>query len=413
MNLQFIGIVIALSFSAWFAGSETTFLSYNKARFQAWFHRGKRGTRAVDFLSRSPERFLIITLIGNNLSNVLYSSLIALWLVGLGFSEELILVTAPIILLVFGEHIPKAIARQSADRIVPTVGVILYWQRALLWPIARLVEIVLIRMQRRMQIPEQAMGQALSRIEIASVLRIAGQEGLFPKNTREILRRFFLLSERWVKDIMTPRTAVVALDLNTPPSEARRRIIDSGFTRLPCYRDDIDNIVGVLVAQDLLKKPPDIQSITRPLPSVPASLTVVELVSWMKRHRTSLAGVLDEYGGLAGIVTVDDIARELVGLIKDEYDADDHQCIRLSKKVWLVDGRARMSLLTQQLGFKPFKEKAISLGGAIIKRFGSIPKVGDELDLPAMKIRVVRANPRGVGLVRITIKDPVDSERRS
>jgi len=367
----------------------------------------------VDFLSRNPERFLIITLIGNNLSNILYSSLIALYLIGFGVSEQLILVTAPLILLIFGENIPKAIARQSADRIIPTVGVILYWQRLFLWPITRLVEVVLIRMQRRMQIPEQAMGQALSRAEIASMLRIAGQEGLFPKNTGEILRRFFLLSERRVKDIMTPRTAVVALDLNTPTSEARQRIIDSGFTRLPCYRDEIDNITGVLVAHDLLKKPSDIQSIIRPLHSVPASLTVVELVSWMKRHRTSLAGVLDEYGGLAGIVTVDDIARELVGLIKDEYDTDDRECIHLSKKVWLVDGRTRMSLLTQRLGFEPFKEEAASLGGAVIRRFGSIPKVGDELNLPALKIRVIRADPRGVGLVRITIKEPVDSERRS
>jgi len=412
LDLQLIGILAALFFSAWFAGSETSFLSYNRARLQAWLRSGRKGTRAVDFLSRKPERFLITTLTGNNLSTVIYSSLMALWLTRYGFSERFILVVAPLILLVFGETIPKVIARQSANQIILVVGVVLYVFRLSAWPFIRLIETVLVRMGRYVGLPEKTTGHVLSRTEIVNEIKTAGREGDYPENTYRILHRFFKISERRVRDIMTPRTSVVALSVDAPASEARRLIIESGFTRLPCYRKQLDDVIGVVTAQDLLKKPPDLKTVIRPLLSVPALLTVVELVSWMKKNRTSLAGVLDEHGGMAGIVTVDDIARELVGMIEDEYDTEDHQCIRLSNSTWLVDGRTRLSILGQRLGFDLFREEAASLGGAVIRLFNRIPKVGDELDLPAATIRVIQASPRGVGLVRITVRDRPDNDNR-
>ena len=405
MDYILTGILAALLLSAWFAGAETTFLSYNKVRFQAWLHGGVRGTRAVDFLSRNPERFLITTLTGNNLVNVLYSSLVAVWLARHGFSERVILIAAPLVLLVFGETIPKAIARQLANRSILVVGNILYWLRGAMWPFVGVVEALMNRLQKRLGLPHQTIGEALTRAEIADVLVNAGREGQFPVNTLTMLRRFFSISERRVKDIMTPRTAIVALAMDTSLSDARRKVIDSGFTRLPCYRDSIDEVEGVLVAHDLLKNPPNLTAVIRPLPMVPVSLPVVELVPWMNKRRCRLAGVVDEYGGLAGIVSSADIARELVGMIEDEYDVDDRDCIRLSDKIWLAQGRMRMSLLNQVIGFEPLKTKAASLGGAVMGITGGIPAVGDEFDLPEVKLRVIRADRSGVYLVRLTIKE--------
>ena len=398
-------IIAALLASAWFAGAETTFLSFNKARFQAWLHRGDRGTRAVDFLNRNPERFLTTTLAGNNLANVFYSSMMAIWLSRHGFSEHFILVIAPVILLIFGEAIPKVIARQMADKSILIVGSLLFYLRVIMLPLVKIIELVMSRIQQRLGLSDQLMGQAFSRIEIASELNQAGQDGLFDENTSILLKRFFRFSERRVKDIMTPRTAVVALSQDTPVSEARRRILESGFTRLPCYEENIDNITGLLAAPNLLAKPEDLKSVILPFLVVPSSLSVIKLISWMKKHRTGLVGALDEYGGFAGIVTVDDIAQELVGLIRDEYDTGDRHCIRLSKKVWLVHGRTRISMLMQNLGFDVFDTRASSVGGALNQIAGRIPKAEDEFDLPSVNLRVINASPREVGLIKITLKE--------
>ncbi len=413
MDFQLSGILIAALFSAWFAGSETVFLSYDKARFQAWLLRGVKGTRSVDFLSKKPERFLITTLTGNNLCNVLYSSLFALWFNKYGFSEQFILIAAPLFLLVFGEAAPKVMANQLADRSILVVGRALYIMRIAFLPVVSLVEAYLGFLQRRLGLTEKAMDHMLSRSDITGTLHEAGKCGVLPATESKMLQRFIGMTERRVRDIMTPRISVVALPLDTPVSKARRIILESGFTRLPCYEDEIDNIAGVLVARDLLKNPVHLIEVLRPLPLVPESLPLVNLLTWMRKNRSSLAGVIDEHGGFEGIVSIDDLAEELVGLIRDEYDADDRECIRLSESTWLVNGQTRLSLLEQRLGFKPLKSKAASLGGAIVNIEGGIPEVGAEFDLPAVRLRVVSADKRGVRLVRLTVKSPADNETKA
>ena len=405
MDLQLMGVLLALLFSAWFAGAETTFLSFNKARFQAKLHSGTKGAWAVDFLNRNPERFLITTLTGNNLSNVIYSSLIALWFTKYGISEEFIFIAAPLIVLIFGEAIPKVIARQLADRLILIVGILLFSVRILLWPIVRLVELVISAIQKRLNIPVQAVGAVLSRMEITSELTKAGQDGLLTDNSVLMLRRLFNISERRVRNIMTPRISVIAIPDDTSISEARRIILDSGFSRLPCYSESIDNLTGVVIANDLLEDPSDLKSVLRPLHFVPESLPVIELAPWMKKRHIILAGVIDEFGGFAGIVSIDDIAQELVGVIRDEYDSSDRDCIRLSQKVWLAAGRTNFRFLTEKTGIKPFGKRATSLSGVLTQIDGNIPKVGDEFDLQNANFRIIKADPRGVDLVKITIRD--------
>ncbi len=410
MEALLIGILASLVLSAWFAGAETTFLSFNKARLQAWLQRGVRGARTVDFLYRDPERFLISTLTGNNLVNVLYSSLAALWLTLHGISEEVVLVVTPLVLLVFGETIPKAAARQLADRIVPAVGIGLFGFRLVVWPMVKLAEIVVNAVQRRLGLSQHVMGRLLRRADIVAVFEEAGREGDITEDSQTLIRRMFRASELRVKEIMTPRTAVVALKLDTPVSEARGMVIESGFTRMPCYRDTIDDVVGVVVAHDLLTNPPDLESVMRPLPLVPDSLRLVYLPHWFRKHRTLMAGVIDEFGGLAGVVSVEDLIEELVGPISDEYDSDDPDCIRLSDRVWLARGHIRLSHLIQRMGIEQFRSDARSLGGFITKQTGGIPEVGAEFDHPTVRLRVIRADQRGVDLVRIYIKENMASD---
>jgi len=241
----------------------------------------------------------------------------------------------------------------------------------------------------------------LSREEIVSLLTTSGR-GDYQSSSGEMILKFFNLSDLRVSDIMTPRIAVVAVPDEFDLSEVRKAIVESGYTRLPVYHQNRENLVGLVMAKDLLQDAPDLKSVMRPLPMVPESMKAIRFLEWARRNHTGLAGVVDEYGGFAGVVGPEDLAQELVGAIRDEFD-DQSGCIRLSARTWLVAGSTRITHLPAHLEFELKGYKSRSIGGVVTEIAGTIPKTGKELNLGKFRLRVLRAGAKGVELVRITI----------
>ncbi|MDP8229066.1 MAG: hemolysin family protein [Candidatus Electryoneaceae bacterium] len=404
MNLQIIGISIAVTLSFYFAGGETAFLCFSQTRLQAWLKQKKRGSKTVYFLSERPERFLTTILIGNNLANVLYSSLMALVLMEYGFSERTIFIVSPLILLIFGETIPKTIGRQFADPLIVPVAVILRFIRLSLLPIVIIVEKTTRYFQKRLGISETTT-QVLSRSDIAAVMVDADNQGLFDPTEKELLRRVIRLGNRKVRDIMTPRTSVTALPLHVSIDEARRLFLSSGFSRLPCYYHTMDNIIGMVSAKDLLSNPPNLVSVIRALPMVPESLSAMRLPGWFRKRSSGLAGVVDEYGGFAGLVSSEDLAEEVVGPILDEYDREEIRCVRMTENIWMVDARMRMTHLSEITGVELPKSRATSVGGFITEIAGAIPSKGAEFTVGSLLFCVTRSDMRGVRQLRLILDD--------
>ena len=405
MDWQLAGIICAIVLTGWFAGAEIVFLSFNKARLHAWRRAGVPGAERVWFLIEKPERYVGTTLIGTNLLAVIYSSLAAVWLESHRVPPIYIFTLPPLALLVLAEIVPKVIGRQLADRVILTVGWGLAWSRRLLYPAVALVEAGFNRVRQRWELGDSSVNLVLSRVEIATALDEAGSGGAISMASHVLIRRFFRLSELRVSDVMTPRTAVVGVPEGTPVGEARRRMITSGYSRLPVYRGSLDDIVGVVFAREMLSNPADLPEIIRPLPMAPESMRVIKLLPWMRRQRASLAGVVDEFGGLAGIVGLDDLAQELVGPILDEYDSDAAECLQVTQRVWLAPGSARLSLISHRIGLDFHGVRARSLGGLAVELAGGIPRSGVEVRLSGAVMRVIRASARGVDLVRITLED--------
>lgn len=405
MDWQLAGIICAIVLAGWFAGAETVFLSFNKARLHAWRRAGVPGAERVWFLTEKPERYVGTTLIGTNLLAVIYSSLAAVWLESHRVPPIYIFTLPPLALLVLAEIVPKVIGRQLADRIILAVGWGLAWSRRLLYPAVALVEAGFSWVRRRWELGDSSVNLVLSRAEIATALDEAGSGGAISMASHTLVQRFFRLSELRVSDVMTPRTAIVGVPEGTPVGEARRRMITSGYSRLPVYRGSLDDIVGVVFAREMLSSPADLPEITRPLPMAPESMRVIKLLPWMRRQRASLAGVVDEFGGLAGIVGLDDLAQELVGPILDEYDSDAAECLQVTRRVWLAPGSARLSFISHRMGLDIHGVRARSLGGLVVELAGGIPRSGVEIRLSGAMMRVIRASARGVDLVRITLED--------
>ena len=406
MDWPLVGIVIALALSGWFSGAETVFLTFNKARLHAWRRAGAVGAERVWFLTEKPERYVGTTLIGNNLVMVLYSSLAAVWLEARDVYPVVIFTLPPLLLLIFGEVIPKVLGRQLADRIIFAVGWGLTWSRRALYPAATLIESAMNRARKRWELDDSGVNLMLSRAEIATALDDAGSAGAISPTSRRLVRRYFRLSELRVSDVMTPRTAVVGLPETTSVVEAQRRMAQSGFSRLPIYRGSLDNVTGVVFARELLTSPASLSEVTRSLPMVPEAMRVVKLLPWMRQQKASLAGVVDEFGGLAGIVGLGDLAQELVGPILDENESETSDCLQVAPRIWLAQGSTRLSFLGHRLGLEFAGAKSRSLGGLVVRLAGEIPRSGSEFMIPGAKLRVIHARRRRVDLVRITLDEP-------
>mgnify|MGYP002725578038 CR=1 FL=1 len=404
MEVRIVGLILTLLLSAWFAGVETIFISFNKNFLPIWKRENARGSLAVDYLLERPERFLITTLTGNNLVNVIFTSLLTLNLTIIGISDKLIMVIAPTVLLLFGEIIPKSIARQNADKLILPMGKILFVFRIILFPAVKVIEGFYHILSGWLHVSDVSEHKILSKANITDELEHADQSGSIPVASRPLIKGLLKISEKRVSDIMTPRISVVGAKYGITRNAAIEIMLDSGHSRLPYYKGSIDNIVGLITARSLLASRSPIKDIITELHSVPAGITVVKLLAWFRRNSISFASVIDEYGGIAGVVSIEDLVEELVGPIQDEYDLSTSGVLKITPDMWLINAHEKISQVQRIIGIELKSERATSIGGLVTEISGEIPKVGKILKIAQGTIQVLQASPNGVKMVRLTIK---------
>lgn len=409
MEYRTAGILLSLMLSAWFAGVETIFLSFNKNFLPVWKRERKHGSSSVDFLLKRPERFLVTTLTGNNLANVIFTSILTLNLTIIGVSERSIMIVAPVVLLLFGEAIPKSIARFNADKLILPMGRMLFVIRIIMFPAVKFIELLFHVLSRWLHISDFSEHKILSKADITNELTQANLSGSISVESRPMIRGLLKISEKRVSDIMTPRISIVGAKSGITREAAIDIMLESGHSRLPYYENSIDNIVGLITARSLLASDSDIKSVITELPSVPAGITVVKLLAWFRKNRISFASVIDEYGGTAGIVSIEDLVEELVGPIQDEFDLSTPGVLKVTQNMWLINAHEKISHVQRITGIEITSDCATSMGGLVTELSGKIPKVGKVIKIDQCTLQVLQASPNGVGLVRLTTKHVIKS----
>jgi len=413
LNYSIFGLIVTLVLSAWFAGVETIFLSFNKNYMPIWKQNNTRGYKAVNYLLDRPERFLVTTLTGNNFVNVMFTSLLTLNLTLLGFSERVIMVVAPTVLLLFGEVIPKTIARQNADKLILPMGKLLFVFRILMFPAVKIIELVFHSILKWLKISELSEHKILSKANITDELSLANRSGSVPIAQRPMIKGLLNISEKRVSDIMTPRISLVGAKPGISREEAIGLMLESGHSRLPYYEGSIDNIKGLITAKSLLVNETNLMDAVSELPSVPAGIPVIKLLAWFRKNGVSFASVIDEYGGVAGVVSMEDLVEELVGPIQDEYDLSSPGVLNVSENMWLISAKEKLSHIQMITGIEINSVRATSIGGLVTELTGDIPRVGKILEIDSGTIQVLQASVRGVGLVRLTAKPNKKSNTKS
>jgi len=422
---EWLLILVCIGLSGFFSGSEIAFVTANRLKLEIESRRDSFTARALNHFTQNPESFLITTLVGNNIVNVLYATLMTFALTppihtlfmqwfGQPPSEVTLLifqtVIASVVIMVFGEILPKVFFRIHSETSVRYIAIpqqICNWFLRPLIVLADTISAYLIRLLRTEDTRSENIFRRQDLEMILTEIKDSRSTDLDVEDS-EILHNVLELSEKRVKESMIPRTDIVAIEKNTQISEVLDTFISSGYSKLPVYNESIDDIIGVVYAHDMFNDPQNLNEIIRSVKLVPASQKSKDLLSDFRNSNNSVAIVIDEYGGTAGMVTIEDLLEEVVGDIQDEYDTEETFIKKIAPDKFMVSGNIEIDDLTEkhQEILLPESESGYeTLAGYIINSLGRIPKVNEEIIIDRQKFVICKATPNKVETVKIILLD--------
>jgi len=406
VTIEIILFFICLLLSGFFSSSEVALISITRAKVHALLSQGRKGAEALDILKRSTDTVLITILIGNNIANIAAASLataIAIGIygdVGIGIATGVTV----ILMLIFGEIGPKMYASRHIEELALRVSrPILYLSKAI-YPVLWISDHIKQQFAFRPGVTEQVVTEE----EIKEWIDVGEEEGTIEEQEREMLYSVLRFGDTTVREVMTPRVDVIMIGDTSTLENALSIFNETGFSRIPVYHEQIDNVIGLLNVKDIFaaafrqQMDVTIKELMYEPCFVPESKKIDELLKELQVKKQHMAVVLDEYGSFAGIVTVEDMLEELVGEIMDEFDEEEPEVQQIEEGVYLVDARAWVGHLNKNLNLDlPLTDSYETLGGLVIDRLGYIPRRGEVAKIEESNIELIVMQMRGRRIVKV------------
>ncbi|MBN1319150.1 MAG: HlyC/CorC family transporter [Anaerolineales bacterium] len=408
-----------------FALARTALVNSHRTKLRQLAEEGVKGAAWAERVAEDSTRLLITVQFGQTLFSllaaataaVIFSPLLAVWIGHLQLASVLVnslsvlIVTGlvAILVLLFGDKLPEAMALRDPEGISLSIAWIIHLFSIPFTPVVRLV----MRISQILVGTEAGdyAGLALVTEEEIKTLVDAGQEeGVIEEDEKAMIYSIFRFGHTSTREVMVPRIDVIAVEINTPPEEALRVIVDAGHSRIPVYRENIDNIQGILYAKDFLElwlpgnsveRDQPLASLLRPAHYIPESKMLDDLLAEMQQRKVHIAIVVDEYGGTAGIVTIEDILEEIVGEIQDEYDSEEASYKEISQDEFIFNARIDLDDVNELLGCNLPTEQGDTLGGFIYSQLGKVPAPGEVIHFDGYSIEVISVLKRRIQQVRV------------
>lgn len=405
MILALIGLLIL---SAFFSSSETAFVSLQQIRIRHLEHVGTRGIHRVRRLFDRSEETLVTILIGNNLVNTgsaALATVLASELLGAQAGAIVATVVITVALLIFGEITPKTVAIRHGERLAQIYAPFLELFNLLFKPFA--IIMTWIASAVASLAGASTRDRALSQDEIRTVIMMGEEAGVLRQAETEILRNVLKLEQTEVSEIMMPRINVTGVQADEPIGDIAQTIAIKGFTQMPVYETDMDSIIGVVHAKDILLRAHGgdnsmkARDAMRSALFVPETKTIVSMLNEMRERRTQMAIVIDEYGGTAGIVTLEDLIEEIVGEITSEYGTERRLIRSMSPQEAVVDAAISIPDFNEAMEVELPAEDADTLGGFIFEQLGRIPDPGDAFQTDGLDVHILSMSGQRINMVRV------------
>jgi gliding motility-associated protein GldE len=410
--LQGAVFIFLLFLSGFFSSSETALLSIDKIKLKRLQEQKKKNAKLVAGLLKEPEAFLSAILIGNNIVNVGASALATAMALQLFENNAVGIATGvvTVLVLIFGEITPKTYAAQNAERVANLVAKPIHLLTIALKPAIYILSAITDFIMRLMGGQINYNRNIVTEEEIRLLVNVGHEEGLIEAEEREMIDSIFDFDDTIVREIMVPRVDMVAVEVDNDFNDTLETIIAAGHSRIPVFKETVDRIIGIIYAKDLLPyfkrdiKKPSITHLMRPPYFVPDTKKVNELLREMQEQKNHMAVVLDEYGGTAGIVTIEDILEEIVGEIRDEFDKLDEAFIRkIDNHTYIISGKANVEDLNDELKIKLPLEDYETLSGLIFSELGKVPEGGEVVELEGVKLIVEEVAEHRILKVRVEL----------
>ncbi len=403
-------IVICLILSAFFSGMEIAFVSSNRIYLEIEKLQGSFTSKVLKSITQNPSRFIACMLLGNNIALVIYGIFAGDRILQLFFPETILSGEASLlvvfyqtlistaVILITAEFLPKVFFQLYANLAIKIFAIPVAFFYYVFYPITFLViQFTDIILKRFFKTDSDQVQLSFSKIELGNYIEEQLESSFDKENLDseiQIFQNALDFSEVKTKEAMVPRAEVVAVDQDTPIEEIRTLFISTGFSKIPVFKETIDQILGYVHVFDMMKNPKTLKNILLPLAYVPETMLINDVLKLLTRQHKSISVVIDEYGGISRIVTVEDIVEELFGEIEDEYDVVDHVEKQLDENTFDFSARLEVDYLNQKYNLSlPESEFYETLGGLVAYNLGQIPNQDEKVELPPyiLKIKKVSA----------------------
>ena len=414
-----VALFFLIVLSAFFSASETAYTSVSKIRLKNLVNDGNKRAEKALKLSENYDRLLTTILVGNNLVNILASS-ICTWMFAFFFGDWTVVAATLfmlIVLLTFGEITPKTLAKRNAEKVAMMLARPLSFIMTVFTPITICVR-ALAGTFKQEEDDEQP---TLTEEELSVMIDEIEGEGVLEKSESELIKSAMEFDDKQVSEILTPRVDIVAVDRTATMEDMKNVLLTSGFSRIPVYDGTIDRIIGVVYAKDFYSRyfehsNTKMEDLMRPVKFIPETTTVARTLTEIQKSMVQMIVVVDSYGGTVGIVSLEDILEELVGEIWDESDEVQYSIVRESDGTYAVLGEANIFDMMEEIGleFDTGGYDDHTVGGYIQYRLNRIPVKGDRVENDEVKMIVRSVRNRRVKMVQVTLKkEPVQKEEAS
>jgi CBS domain containing-hemolysin-like protein len=411
--LGLLVLLVALTLIAFVAAAEAGLITISRARVRLMAGRGVPRAEMLERYVQEREALLRALSLARNLAIVVAGAVGAALLTrqeGHHWALIALVIIGALALIAVLEAVPRFIVARSPEswglRLAPFMGTF----KLLFGMPARLLDLPIRAVLRGRAARDESEEEMLRFIELEE------NEGEIEEDERKMIRGVFGLEDTTVREIMTPRPDIVAVEASAPPAEVVKLIVDRGLSRIPVYKGSIDNIIGIAYAKDLIRYladgrlPEKLTDIVRAPFFVPDSKRIDDLLTDMRKRRVHMAVVIDEYGGTAGIATIEDLIEEIVGEIEDEHDRVQQPIIRVSEREAILDGRVSIDELNEMFDTHIDDEDYDTVGGCVFHILGRMPVVGDEAVADGVRLRVLALDGHRITRIRATLEERVEPD---
>lgn len=429
--IMILEIVFLLFLSAFFSASETALTSMSRLKVKDLIENedDKSNREKLHNFLHHPNQLLTTILVMNNLVNILVSSLTTAFIINLfpgnaGEAVGIVTGVLTLMILIFGEITPKVYARENSEKffnvVFPIISFLTYILKPIIWLLVKISNFF-IKLFGGEKISEAPF---ITEDEIMNYLDIGHEEGVIEKDEKFIMKRGLELKEISVKEIMTPRVDIVAMSEESNIKELIEIINEEGYSRIPIYKESIDNIIGVCYAKDIFKLleevgmkdevlKTNIKNIMHKVEFIPLTMKVRDVMKLFLEKHTHMAVVVDEYGGTAGLVTLEDILEELTGEILDEYDivSEEINIVKLGKNIYLANGTTPLNDIEREIDLELPETDFETIGGLLLEEFERFPKAGEKITLDGVTFEIVSVSKNKIDKVKITIKEDFNENK--